>query len=171
MKPFNLDARQFIRQSAEELLSQNRQVDVTPNPKRASRSKPQRSESERQPPTYLTQPKIFSHYVLNLPASAIMFLDAFIGLYCGHEELFAPNTTTELPLIHVYCFSTKSDDNVREKEMICQEISERIGHEVRPESEEVDIWDVRDVAPKKRMFCASFRLPREVAFRQLDDKV
>ena len=32
---------------------------------------------------------------------------------------------------------------------------------------DVEIWNVRDVAPKKTMFCASFRLPREVAFREV----
>ncbi len=32
------------------------------------------------------------------------------------------------------------------------------------EEGEVRVVDVREVAPKKRMFCAEFRLPREVAF-------
>ena len=74
-------------------------------------------------------------------------------------------------MIHVYCFSTKSDDNVKEKREICEEISRRLGHEMRPAKAgnearegEVDVWDVRDVAPVKRMFCASFRLPAKVAF-------
>lgn len=78
-------------------------------------------------------------------------------------------------MIHVYCFSTKSDDNAAEKVKICREVSELLGYEIGgsdekeeeedEEEEGVEVWDVRDVAPQKRMFCASFRLPREVAFR------
>ena len=102
---------------------------------------------------------------MNLPASAINFLPNFIGLYHGLEKLFIPHTDTKLPMIHVHCFSTKSDDNKAEEEKICKEISEQLGCEMKPGDEEVTIWDVRDVAPQKRMFCASFRLPESVAFR------
>ena len=80
-----------------------------------------------------------------------------------------------MPLVHVYCFSTKSDDNKAEESKISKEISEQLGYEIRPgncENEgEATIWDVRDVAPQKRMFCASFRLPKEVAFREIEDDV
>jgi tRNA (guanine37-N1)-methyltransferase len=68
-------------------------------------------------------------------------------------------------MIHVYCFSTKSDDNEEEEIKIRQELSEQLGYEVGQNHEDLNIWDVRDVAPLKRMFCASFRLPGEVAFR------
>lgn len=102
---------------------------------------------------------------MNLPASALTFLPDFIGLYRGQEPLFVPYATAKLPMIHVYCFSTKSDDNKAEEIKICKEISEQLKHEVKPGDPEVTIWDVRDVAPQKRMFCASFRLPKEVAFR------
>ena len=102
---------------------------------------------------------------MNLPASAISFLPAFIGLYKGQEKLFEPHTDTRLPMIHVHCFSTKSDDNKVEEIKICNEISQHLGYEIKPGDEEVTIWDVRDVAPHKRMFCASFRLPADVAFR------
>ena len=102
---------------------------------------------------------------MNLPATAITFLDAFISIYRGHEELFQPHTSAKLPMIHVYCFSAKTDDDGEAGRIICEAISETIGHTIRPGNEDVVIWDVRDVAPHKRMFCASFRLPAEVAFR------
>ena len=68
-------------------------------------------------------------------------------------------------MIHVYCFSTKSDDNKAEAVKICSEISAQLGCAVKSDDKNVTIWDVRDVAPQKRMFCASFRLPEEVAFK------
>lgn len=70
-------------------------------------------------------------------------------------------------MIHVYCFGAKSEDNRREEERICREISGLLREEVRPGDGdgEMSVWDVRDVAPQKRMFCASFRLPGKVAFR------
>lgn len=72
-------------------------------------------------------------------------------------------------MIHVYCFSTKSNDNKAEEAKICREISGHLGYEIEGVgNEEMEIWDVRDVAPQKRMFCASFRLPAEVAFRKVD---
>lgn len=101
---------------------------------------------------------------MNLPASALTFLPSFIGIYAQHEALFCPQTETHLPLVHVYCFSSKSDDNAAEKVKICEEIS---GHlEFKIDEAKVEITDVRDVSPSKRMFCASFRLPAAVAFRK-----
>ena len=165
---FNEDGRSFIRKSAKKLREQSFEVLVPIKPE--TKSEPTQPTTIRQPLPMksFTRPKTFNHYVMNLPATATTFLDAFIGLYSGQEKLFTPHTPTKLPMIHVYCFSTKSDDNKREAVKICQELSDRLGHKISPEDEDVLIWDCRDVAPQKRMFCASFRLPPEVAFRSAD---
>jgi tRNA (guanine37-N1)-methyltransferase len=172
VRPFNTDGAAFIRQAAADLLSSEQSVPVYPKTK-FSRSKPAPTKPE--PIKTLVQPPTFDHYVMNLPASAITFLPSFIGLYAnvpGHsvesiKKLFEPHTDRKLPMVHVHCFSTKSDDNVAETKEICAEISRQLQYEMTPETPDLTIFDVRDVAPKKRMFCASFRLPEEVAFRQV----
>ena len=112
-------------------------------------------------------PPTISHFVMNLPATAIEFLGHYRGIYAGHEDLFTPNTMTKLPMVHVHCFSFKADDETPLID-ICQRITKYTGFEMKhgdPENEgEVSIHDVRNVSPSKRMFCASFRIPREVAF-------
>lgn len=171
VKAFNTDGRDFIRRSAREFLEHRAEkVAITPKG-RADRRQRQGRSPERQ---ILVRPPTVDHYVMNLPATAIEFLDAFIGSFAGKESLFEPHTDRKLPMIHVYCFSGHSD-NVRNEHIdICQRISDRMGFTMTPDDtiggtgnseRELEIYNVRLVSPQKQMFCASFRLPREVAFR------
>lgn len=175
---FNMDGREFIRWSAKALLEQG-PVTVTIQPKipREAKGKAETDKKERPPPPAekYTRPTVFDHYVMNLPATAIEFLDAFPGVYAGKESLFAPHTLQPLPMIHVYCFSGHSDNPLDDYIDICRRISERIGYTITPDdleggsgNQELEftIHNVRCVSPKKQMFCASFRLPKEVAFRE-----
>ncbi|TQV95875.1 tRNA (guanine-N(1)-)-methyltransferase [Cordyceps javanica] len=95
------------------------------------------------------------------------FLHNFRGIYHGQEALFAPHTATSLPLVHTHCFAVKADD-ATPLDDICDRIEKEIGVRLVPGDAEVDgqvsIHEVRDVAPAKRMFCASFRVPPSVAF-------
>ena len=124
-----------------------------------------RPTAKQPPPRIIAAPKIFSHYVMNLPATAITFLSSFIGLFKGCEYLFHPVTDTQLPWIHVYCFSIRRDKLEDALTDICRELSRHLDFQITPDYDTLDISQVRLVAPKKQMFRASFRLPAEVAFR------
>lgn len=114
---------------------------------------------------------------MNLPASAIEFLSYYQGLYPGHKDLFAPHTEAKLPVVHVHCFALKSDDDTPRLD-VAQRVSKELGCDMqwdgvadRPGAQGGEVEDgkvavhlVRDVAPAKSMYCASFRLPAEVAF-------
>ena len=105
---------------------------------------------------------------MNLPGSAITFVHHFRGLYAGAESLFAPHTDAQLPMIHVHCFSTKPDSGTAEDD-IRQRLAEELGVAFPPGGPEdgrddFSIHWVRNVAPNKAMYCASFRLMPEVAF-------
>ena len=104
---------------------------------------------------------------MNLPATAVNFLSAFIGSHAGMESLFEPNSSRKLPMVHVYSFTEKLEDDEEATrgvlEAVCKEL--QLGRELAKEDDELHVWDVRDVAPKKRMLCVSFRLPAELAFR------
>ncbi|KAK1140551.1 tRNA(m(1)G37)methyltransferase [Aspergillus melleus] len=174
--PFNQDGRDFIRWSAKELVELGPQQVSLPHKRRERRSARKEEQPPMPPPEVMTRPTVFDHYVMNLPAIALEFLDAFPGLYAGKESLFAPHTSQALPMVHVYCFSGHSEDEADDHADICKRITERIGHPVNLEDRvggsgnqelELSIHNVRLVSPNKQMFCASFRLPKEVAFRKV----
>ncbi|KAL8547812.1 hypothetical protein ACS0TY_007226 [Phlomoides rotata] len=87
------------------------------------------------------------HVIMNLPASALQFLDAFRGLI--NRKYWQGS----LPWIHCYCFirATETED------LIKSVAETALGACIQDPT----FHRVRDVAPNKAMFCLTFRLPEE----------
>uniref|UniRef100_A0A5B7C9Z5 tRNA (guanine(37)-N1)-methyltransferase n=1 Tax=Davidia involucrata TaxID=16924 RepID=A0A5B7C9Z5_DAVIN len=92
------------------------------------------------------------HLIMNLPASALQFLDTFRGLI-QRRYWKGP-----LPWIHCYCFMRSNET----KELIISEAESLLNASIR----DPIFHKVRDVAPNKAMFCLSFRLPEEACFNE-----
>ncbi|KAI8966005.1 Met-10+ like-protein-domain-containing protein [Daldinia sp. FL1419] len=174
VRPFNQDGRTFIKEAADLVYAASTKGEYAmsgPNGKVRRSQHPNSNTADNSSPKPKRKPRLIpptiSHFVMNLPASAITFLSHFRGLYASREELFVPHTSTKLPLVHVYCFAAKADDNTPLID-ICERISAEIGVEMKlgeaENAREVSVLETRNVAPNKRMFCASFRVPPEVAF-------
>lgn len=186
--PFNLDGRDFIRESFKLLndpenrakVEQRRNTDRTSSEaalkklesvgagaaKASGKSRPGPAETrllELQTAVEASSrphKRMYDHYVMNLPATAVEFLDAFRGLLNGQgtrEEW----SQDEMPCIHVHCFSKAADP---EADALVQ-VTRHLGHAINKDSPLlVGVHRVRDVAPNKEMMCVSFRLPLEAAF-------
>lgn len=96
------------------------------------------------------------HFVMNLPALALQFLDAFKGLLAP-ELCKETSEKSNLPKVHCYGFSKEDDP---EKDVVAR-ASASLGFELE---EHCSVHMVRNVAPNKEMMCVSFTLPREVLY-------
>ena len=94
---------------------------------------------------------VFDHVTMNLPATAIEFLDVFKGAF--DRKVWG---SRKLPTIHCYTFkrATETFDDVvkRGEGYLGAKITDPHVHEVR------------DVAPNKIMLCLTFTLTPDVAF-------
>ncbi|KAG7673758.1 hypothetical protein KSW81_006949 [Nannochloris sp. 'desiccata'] len=180
--PFNLDGREFMRNAAGGKL----QVEFTSvaSPQQSKKKKRERKKQEEEQKTgeendtvhaavVTEEPKAavpdaprfpvpippFHHIVMNLPATAVEFLDALNGS-------FDPGMWKgkDLPTVHVYAF-LKKDETVQDLQ---RRMEAALGGPL--ESSSIEFYSVRDVAPNKQMFCASFRLPKDIAFASVGDK-
>ncbi|KAF9370172.1 tRNA(m(1)G37)methyltransferase [Podila verticillata] len=169
---YNMDGREFIRKAVEDLEKngyrpanmvmptnnkgkKDTKAATTPTPSTVTKpeTEPTSEVSTSSTPAF----KTFDHFVMNLPATAIEFLDAFRGLFKGREaQITQPKV--QLPMIHCHCFSKSEtpEDDVRER------VESVMGGKLERDS--VHLHWVRKVAPNKDMYCISFRLPAEIAF-------
>ena len=102
----------------------------------------------------------FSHVLMNLPASALTFLDSFVGAF-DRATWKAP-----LPTVHCYCFSKAESPDAGSKEAACKAeviaIAEKAMGCALPDA---SVTVVRDVSPHKLMLCLTFQVPEAVAWR------
>ncbi|KAG8449372.1 hypothetical protein GDO86_016138 [Hymenochirus boettgeri] len=96
------------------------------------------------------------HVVMNLPALAVEFLDAFKELL--EEE---PSSNITFPTVHCYSFS-KDDDPQKD-------VKERVEAVLGTKLETLTLHLVRNVAPNKEMICISFKMPGNVIFKRLPE--
>jgi len=111
-------------------------------------------------PATLPPRRRISHFVMNLPDSAITFLDAFRGILSSLSSQEIGEVYDTMPMIHCHCFTRETEPDKADVD-IRKRVEEQLG---RPLGEGVSLHMVRSVAPNKDMYCISFRLPREVAF-------
>ncbi|KAJ3182027.1 tRNA(m(1)G37)methyltransferase [Geranomyces variabilis] len=171
IKPYNIDGRELIRNSIKELNAEAALVSLrakAPLARKPRVTSPTTGEETTTAPVTATpslppvllpthpKPRWFNHYVMNLPATAIQFLDAFWGLLANHPSV---DETTPLPIIHCHCFSRDLDP----KTDIVRRVEAALGAPLGPD-DLIALHNVRNVAPNKDMLCVSFRLPRAVAF-------
>ncbi|KJA28410.1 hypothetical protein HYPSUDRAFT_62040 [Hypholoma sublateritium FD-334 SS-4] len=166
------DGRDFIRTSVSRLYGTPFPAYTGPRPSRAQQEKERKQLQKRVaaegipiPPSVPaddTKPprRRISHFVMNLPDSAITFLDAFRGILSDAEDRNLSGTYSEMPMIHCHCFTRELEPEKAEAD-IRQRVEEKLGHALGGET---SFHLVRSVAPAKEMYCVSFRLPREVAF-------
>ena len=140
--------------------------------------------------TQTTEPQLVQYYIMNLPDSALTFLDAFWGLYTplADESGFREKMeSVRMPMICVYCFTREIEPVAAAKDIYevslltlsalppdrtsrvltsTKRASRYLAYELNATDEnlEANLHLVRSVAPKKDMYCLSFCLPRTVAF-------
>ncbi|KAG9303732.1 hypothetical protein G9A89_018629 [Geosiphon pyriformis] len=182
--PYNLDGREFIRKIVNDLKiasetstyhynesSTDDDDNKRKNVKREKSTTPNENKTEsisnpnpEDPSTEIQKTPIkfrtFDHFVMNLPAMAIEFLDMFKGLYRDMQSLF-DSSAINLPMIHCHCFSK----SVTPETELIERIKTIFGDEASNISTDAfKVQFVRSVAPNKDMYCVSFRLDSAIAF-------
>ncbi|KAL8133045.1 hypothetical protein AgCh_008488 [Apium graveolens] len=94
------------------------------------------------------------HVIMNLPASALQFIDSFRGL------IRRKYWKGSLPWIHCYCFMRSSET----RESVISEAESALKASIK----DPVFHRVRDVAPYKAMYCLSFKLPEEACIGEDD---
>ncbi|KAL4069843.1 Met-10+ like-protein-domain-containing protein [Scleroderma yunnanense] len=167
------DGREFIRSAAFKVTEKPFRPYAGPmlsrvKEKRRRREAQALEQNEEQPAStnscsYApTEPprQAVTRFVMNLPDSALDFLDAFQGILATEDSIEGKLHYAKMPMIHCYCFTRELEPDKAEMDILLR-AEARLGHRIE---EDVCFHLVRSVAPNKDMYCISFRLPHAVAF-------
>lgn len=130
---YNLDGREFIKTVAKQHLLERRRTSVGST-----------TGSE--------------HFVMNLPAMAVEFLDAFLDCFSEDE---VSTISVKPPTIHVYFFVRAPEKGADLKSLAISLVEEKLGTLLNSETL-VDVHFVRNVAPNKDMMRVSFLLTEKI---------
>lgn len=162
---FNLDGRDFIRLvcatpggPADALLGRAHDATAAAAAAAAGTSGTTAADDAAGPiPARFQLPQqglFFHHAVMNLPALAVEFLDAFRGAF---DPGLWRKDGVSLPMVHCYTFMKAPETEAD----VVAKVEKFLGGKL---DEAPAVHVVRDVAPSKLMLCVSFRVPRAVAF-------
>ncbi|TFL03655.1 Met-10+ like-protein-domain-containing protein [Pterulicium gracile] len=162
VRPFCEDGRTFIPRSIQ-LLMDDPMAGYQGPPISKARERRDRERGIAKPSTPPAPPrKRVSHFLMNLPDSAITFVDAYRGILAQSGEI-GEEYEGHLPMVHCYCFTREAEPDAAAAD-IRQRVEEVLGDKLE---EDVSFHHVRAVAPNKEMYCISFRLPHKVAYARI----
>lgn len=102
------DGRAFILEAAARLISEPFPPYSGPKLSKSQENKErrkQRSAAKQTDDTSAAPRAKISHFVMNLPDSAIEFLDAFRGIFSSIGKQHVANVYSAMPMIHCHCFT------------------------------------------------------------------
>jgi len=157
-----LDGREFIRHVVEDAWNHPL---PTPPPHKSARQRAKETRHNRQQgkalqemPMPVAANRRIDHFVMNLPDTALLFLDSFRGLFSNLPREAFREVYNVMPMVHCHCFTREREPIEAEKD-IRQRGQDALGC---PLPSDTIFHLVRTVAPNKDMYCVSFRLPVEV---------
>ncbi|KAG8739480.1 tRNA(m(1)G37)methyltransferase [Ceratobasidium sp. 414] len=152
VKPLTVRERRMKQRAAPN--SEQTVAQPTPGPKSQSTCVP----IPDLPSTH--DPRRVDHFVMNLPGTALEFLDAFkpsfAALLSSQKSEEAREVYKMMPMVHVHCFTRELEEEGARKDIL-DRAQGALGSAI---TNEVLLHHVRKVAPNKEMYCLSFRLPQ-----------